>query len=676
LLLKYITYRKSICTACVQNGRNDLRALLLLLLICFALHSDAQQNNTTKTNNPAPDTLSILQLSFQADKLRFKAPDSSLSLYQAALNQSTAAKYTSGIAYSLLGLATLFTDRGDLSQGLDVLRIARPYCETAAHYNGNYMVWLNKNIATVYVQKNILDSAAYYYFEALKQFDQKKSSDSTLLLSIYNDLGNMWIDDHQFELALKYLKKANEIGLSSKNSAKLGEIYTNLAAAYIGKHSYDTAIIYGRQAMDYNASNGNNYISPFTSFELGNAYYFKKRPAIAIRYYQETLDPRNNIPVYLYLNANLRMGEANYKLKKYPDAEEYYLNVLNSDQSANYSSILIETYDHLDSLYSDTRNYKYALKYKELASVLKDSTLNAEKIQATTQMEVKYSSSEKDKQLAQNQLLLTQQQAIIKEKNIWFDSAIGGICLVLALAITIYRGEKRKRRLQLILMNDLVKEQEIEQLKARLDGEEEERVRIAQELHDGIMVQFSSVKMNLSCVLDRATDQTEKNALDKIVHQLDSATRELRKSAHNLMPDMLLEEGLSEAVYYFLTDLKQSSGIDIEYQQYGDLPDFATEYELMLYRMIQELSQNALKHSRATNIIIQLNYRGNMLSLTVEDNGVGFKPGYAQGGGIGIRNIQSRVSSLKGTMEIRSEPGIGSTIYIEFDINHLVKPIK
>jgi len=645
-----------------------IKMLLLVAGLCLNTHARAQDGA------PA-DTIAIWQLSFQADALRFKAPDSSLTLYQQALTQSTNAKYTNGIAYSLLGLATLFADRGNLSQSLDVIRIARPYCETAGQKNGNYMVWLNKTIATVYVQKNILDSAAYYYFEALKQFDQKKASDSSLLLSIYNNLGRMWVDDRQYNLALKYLTKANEIGLTTKNDRQLGEIYTNITAAYTGRRQYDSAIMYGKQAMAFNAQTGNSSVAPFTSFELGNAYYFKKQPAIAIPYYLETLS-ENNLPTYLFLNANLRMGEAYYKLKKYPDAEEYYLNVLNSDQSGNYSSILIETYNHLDSLYTDTRNYKYALKYKELASELKDSTLNAEKIQATTQMEVKYSSSEKDKQLAQNQLLLTQQESIIKEKNIWFDSAIGGICLVLALALTIYRGEKRKRRLQLILMNDLMKEQEIEQLKARLDGEEEERVRIAQELHDGIMVQFSSVKMNLSCVLERASDPTEKSALDKIVHQLDSATRELRKSAHNLMPDMLLEEGLSEAVYYFLTDLKQSSGIDIEYQQYGELPDFATEYELMLYRMIQELSQNAMKHSKASHILVQLNYRGNMLSLTVEDNGVGFKPGYTQGGGIGIRNIQSRVASLKGTMEIRSEPGIGSTIYIEFDINNLVRPIK
>ena len=658
------------------NPVKQWKTWLLLLSACFVtshLHAQAPVNKPGPSVNSTPDTITIWQLSFQADNLRFKAPDSSLSLYQQALEKSSASKYTEGIAYSLLGIASLFTDRGDLSQSLDVLRIARPDCEVLANKNGKYLVWLNKDIAAVYVQKNILDSAAYYYSEAIKQFDRKRSADTSLLLSIYIDLGAMWVEDKQYDLALKYLLEANDLGVKTKNELQLGEVYTNLAAVCTGRQLYDSAIFYGKQAIIFNERYANKYMSAFASFEIGNAYYYKKQPATAIRYYELTLYPENNIPLYLRLNTNLSMGKAYYKLKKYPDAEEYYLNVLNTDQVANFTAILIETYISLDSLYSITRNYKYALKYKELASVLKDSTLNAEKIEATTRMEVKYNTSEKDKELAQNQLLLTTQKALIKEKNIWFDSAVGGICLILALALTIYRGEKRKRKLQLILMGDLMKEQEIEQLKARLDGEEEERVRIAQELHDGIMVQFSSVKMNLSCVLDRAKDPVEKTALDKIILQLDNATRELRKSAHNLMPDMLLEEGLSEAVYYFLSELKQSTGIDIEFQQIGELPVFAPEYELMLYRMIQELSQNAMKHAHAKHILVQLNCTGNILSLTVEDNGVGFKEGYTHGAGIGIKNIQSRVASLRGNMEIRSQPGVGSTIDIEFDTHYLLK---
>ncbi len=674
LLPAQFTYRKM-----PHTMKHCISWLLFLSISLYTIISDAQEPQKTlstgKVNIIDADTAIIWQVTRLADRLRFKVPDSSLSLYQIALNKSRVTNYADGMASSLIGIATLFIDRGDLSQSLDILKIAKPYCESSLYKNGYYLINLNIDFAAVYLQKNVMDTAANYYFEALKQFEIKKSTDTSLLLSIYSNLGAMWVDDGQYELAYYYLKKANELGIATKNDKKLVEIYTNLCAVYIGKQLYDTAIYYGKQALAFNQDVGNSYMGAFASFEIGNSYYYKNQPATAIRYYEEALKPGTNIPAYLELNANMSMGEAYYRLKKYDNAEQYYFNVLNISQSTNYSSILIETYNDLDSLYSDTRNYKYALKYKELASMLKDSTLNAEKIHATTQMEVKYRTSEKDRELAQNQLQLTQQRSRLQQKNILLESLLGGVLLLSALGFTIYRGEKRKRRLQLIMMADLMKEQEIDQLKAKLNGEEEERIRIAQELHDGIMVQFSSVKMNLSCVVDRAIDPEEKTAINKIVTQLDNATRELRKSAHNLMPDMLLEEGLSEAVYYFLSELKQGLGIEIDYQHYGELPMMSTEYELMLYRIVQELAQNAIKHSKATQIIVQLNCTENILSLTVEDNGIGFKPGPPQAGGIGIKNIQSRVASLKGTMEINSEQGVGSTIYIELDIHNLQKKL-
>ena len=172
-----------------------------------------------------------------------------------------------------MGIATLFIDRGDLSQSLGVLRIARPDCEALANKNGKYLVWLNKDIAAVYVQKNILDSAAYYYSEALKQFDRKISNDTSLLVTVYIDLGAMWVEDKQYDLALKYLLMANDLGIITKNDLQLGEVYTNLAAVYVGKQLYDSAILYGKQAIAYNEHSANKYMSAYAAYEIGNAYY-------------------------------------------------------------------------------------------------------------------------------------------------------------------------------------------------------------------------------------------------------------------------------------------------------------------------------------------------------------------------------------------------------------------
>lgn len=650
-------------------------SFLIISLLTTPLFAQEQQKhiNTIEKNISTTDTASIWQLLRHANMLRFKSPDSSMMLNQQALNKSKPANYTDGIARSLINISTLYIDKGDFSKSLDLLHIAQPYCEASDYKNGYYILNLYRNIAAIYVQKNMLDSAAYYYFEALKQFDQRKSTDTSILLNIYSNLGGTWVDDQQYDLALQYLTKAADIALKTKNDWQLGEIYTNMAAAHSGKKSYDTAISYGKQALILNEKTGNTFMGAFANYEIGTCYTSKNQPDTAINYYENALESGKNMPTYLELMVNTSLGEAYYQLKKYTIAEGYYLKVLNMTDASNYKSSLAGTYSDLADLYSSTNNYKLALKYQKLYSTLKDSTFSTEKVKITSQMEVKYRMSEKDKELAQKQLLLTKEQSKIRQKNILIYGFLGGIVLLGALLFTIYRGEKRKRKLQHIRTANTQKRQVIAQLKAKLSGEEEERVRIARELHDGIMVQFSSVKMNLSTILNHAIDPDLKFVLNNIVEQLDNATRELRKSAHNLMPDMLLEEGLIEAVDYFLFGLKQSSKIEIEFQQFGDIPDIKSEYELMLYRIIQELAQNAVKHAHATHILIQLNCRKNMLSITVEDNGTGFKEGYNQAEGIGIKNIRSRVVSLNGNMDINSKEGVGSTIYIEFDLHALQK---
>jgi len=638
----------------------------------FAQDRGGIYGDDNRTYNTIPetrtDTGTFWKLVRTTNRLRFTAPDTCLVLYHRILDMSRAMHYTDGTAEALIGISILYHDKGDLKESLRILHMARPFCELSTFDNGHYIIMMNNNFAALYTERNITDSAAYYYYESLRQYEQRKSNDTSLLLMIYGNLGGLWINDKQYDLALQYLAKAYTIVEALKDDTKKGEVYCNLAEAYGGKSMYDTAIFYGKQALIYSQKSNNTYLEKYTAYEVGSFYLHKGQPITAISYFRNTL-ATDNLPVYLRILANNSMAKAYHQLKKYTTAEEYYLNVLNLNDVYNYRSDLAETYNDLASLYADTKNYKDALKYKNLSSNIKDSALNAEKIRATSHMEVKFRTSEKDKELVKNQLLLTQQELKLKQKNILFGSLLGGFMLLSALSIMVYIGAKRRRRLQQTQIAGMQKEQVIAQLKAKIAGGEEERIRIARELHDGIMVQFSSVKMNLSSLLNGTTDLKEKRSILNIVDQLDTATRELRKSAHNLMPDMLLEEGLTEAVHYFLGGIRQASGIEIEFQQYGQAQHISPEYALMIYRIIQELAQNTIKHAHATLLLIQLNYSEHILTLTVEDNGVGFHA-EEKTAGIGLKNIRSRVLSLYGNMEINSKPGVGTTVYIEFEMQH------
>src|SRR5690606_15108883 len=149
--------------------------------------------------------------------------------------------------------------------------------------------------------------------------------------------------------------------------------------------------------------------------------------------------------------------------------------------------------------------------------------------------------------------------------------------------------------------------------------------------------------------------------------KLDEATDHLRNTAHNLMPDMLLEEGLSEALEYFCHNLQKGIELKIQLQLFGILPRLQAWYELSLYRIIQELLQNALKHSAAKTVIVQLSFENRLLAITVEDDGLGMAG--TTKSGFGLKTIRSRLPHMNGRMEMESEPLVGTTVHLEFDIS-------
>jgi signal transduction histidine kinase len=262
----------------------------------------------------------------------------------------------------------------------------------------------------------------------------------------------------------------------------------------------------------------------------------------------------------------------------------------------------------------------------------------------------------------------------LTQKNNWIFFISCLMAVLVVTFITVYRSLHRKVNLRKQQLLNTEQQQEISNLKAVMAGEEKERTRIARELHDGIMVQLAVIKMKLRKA--RVTQQVhEEQSLDAILQQLDDTSRELRRTAHNLMPDMLLETGLTDAVFYYCNNLQKETGLNIVFQHYGTLPALSPEAELYLYRIVQELLQNIIKHAHASKALVQLNYHVPLLSLSIEDNGVGFDRDIIDSG-MGLKSIYSRLRVLKGTIDLQSKKQLGTAIFIELNIESLTPSKK
>ena len=211
----------------------------------------------------------------------------------------------------------------------------------------------------------------------------------------------------------------------------------------------------------------------------------------------------------------------------------------------------------------------------------------------------------------------------------------------------------------------LEKEQQVLSLQAMVNGQEMERTRIAKDLHDGLGGLLSTVKMHYSLLPDEAPSLSGNQLYNKTSGLINTTADELRRVAHNMMPEVLLKVGLTDALKDLSNNISAGKVVRVTFQSFGMQERLSAATEIMLYRIVQELMNNIIKHSAATEALIQLNRENNRLSLTVEDNGNGFDTRAATDKrSMGIDTVKSRVDYLKGQLSIDSQKDIGTTVMI------------
>ncbi len=217
---------------------------------------------------------------------------------------------------------------------------------------------------------------------------------------------------------------------------------------------------------------------------------------------------------------------------------------------------------------------------------------------------------------------------------------------------------------------ELETEKQLLATQSLLEGQEDERSRIAKDLHDGLGGLLSGVKLQLGAMKGNLI-LTEENgiAFNRVLNNLEESIAEMRRVAHNMMPETLLRFGLPQALEDYSSSLSHQQAFTIQCEFRGMEKRLDSSTEVVVYRIVQELINNAVKHSGASAILVQImRHDEERLNITVEDNGKGFDPKFTGSDTAGLRNISSRVKYLNGKMDIQSEPGNGTSVYIECEI--------
>ena len=282
--------------------------------------------------------------------------------------------------------------------------------------------------------------------------------------------------------------------------------------------------------------------------------------------------------------------------------------------------------------------------------------------------------------LARLEMQKRAQELKISQQNLAYKSKTNTYYFLLACAFFLsaiflyyaYRQREKtlrqKENLHLLEIDQIKQNSEISNLKAMLEGQESERTRLARDLHDGLGGLLSGTRIELSQLSEKVTDKPLEKNISRSLSHLDIAVDELRRIAHNLMPELLLKYGLEETLKEYVRRMShEEMEVTVQFINYsGQLP---AEKQIIVYRIIQELVNNAIKHAVAHQIYIQLSENESRMFITVEDDGIGFDPVKLNGQrSAGMHNIQSRLDFLKGTMYIDSQNGIGTTIELDFPL--------
>ncbi|HYO21866.1 MAG TPA: PAS domain S-box protein [Flavisolibacter sp.] len=208
---------------------------------------------------------------------------------------------------------------------------------------------------------------------------------------------------------------------------------------------------------------------------------------------------------------------------------------------------------------------------------------------------------------------------------------------------------------------------EMQLWEALVNGEEKERSRIAKDLHDGVAGMLAAAKMHLASLHTADKEMAEAGTFRQAIQLLEEAAIEVRKTSHNLMPELLLQHGLDEALRRYCCNISNGSTLVVRYDSWGDLKRYKNSFELSVYRIVQELLNNIVKHAQASEAIVQFHCDGEVLYITVEDNGIGFSEEQRQKEGMGLCNLQARVTAINGRMQLDAVAGQGVNVYLEFE---------
>lgn len=484
-----------------------------------------------------------------------------------------------------------------------------------------------------------------------------------------NNLGNLYSIQKDSVKSLGFYLKNEKLALKNKFKDVLLLNYSNIALL-MASYDKEKAEVNHLKALKLARELNDSYQQFRILINLSDLYLtypynlnlHKALKSIQKAHKFSLNNPQNLF--YVYFNY----GGYYNKTKNFDQAETYYLKAKALSNSGVDNEQLLNLDKALEKNYKAKGDFKNAYLYQEKFQKTKDSVFTIEKSKTFNDIQTKYEVEKKNLKID-----LLSKEKIIEQNKKQIILYIGlALLLPLSFLLLFYRNRIKLQKIisqketELFLQEKtkLQQEQELKRVIGLVEGQDQERNRIAKEIHDGVGGELAGIKLNLSQI--NLTVKNEK--ITSILTQLNGLFQELRNISHNLSSNFIKNKDFSAVLFELKAEYDNRNEFETEITVYPEnaFEQTSENVKHQIYRIIQELLANISKHAMAINVSITITNHDNLMNIIIEDDGKGFEDNVTNG--IGLKNIEERIESLNGKLLLETEPNKGSTFIIDIPI--------
>jgi two-component system NarL family sensor kinase len=682
-------------------------------LISLSLEELYERFGSTKGKDvPRVDLLNEL-----AYRLRNHNPDSGLVYAREAREIAETLRYKRGLADSFVRLGLLAYKKGRVEEAESYYLQALPIRNSSGDRRGVAAIY--NNLGNLFKsQTGQVEKAVDYFKKGIDMLSAESlnTEESKTKARLHNNLGGLLTNMGAYKKAAQQFEASITVREVIGDEAGKANSLLNLGFLFQKLENYQLAENHFRRSLEIFHKLDNKTGQGKCHNFLGNNYFFQKDYSQALYYYDQALAMKEYLPphdlmvvirnkgsAFLELkqkdkalqdfieglkffkehredrelaSLQFEIGNVYFERSEYPSAIGHYEQSLELLDSLQLPELESKVLYQLSTAHTHLDDFERALRYKDRYVQLRDTL--AGNIQDALNYQYNLETSEKENALLNLELERKQKRTMRTYGLIGF----GVLWLLLGIAVMgvyLHRSKRKVAESQLLLaeqneqlvrreIDQLLQEKELEATYARLEGQDIERKRIAEDLHDRLGSMLSTVKLYFAG-LDSKISAYQKENRDNLTRAntlLDEACEEVRRIAHNMQSGILSKFGLKAQLEALAGTIREANQLEVELSVHGFNDRLDSALEINLYRIIQELIANVLKHAKASKLSIQLNRFEDVINIIVEDNGKGFDPEQAgKKNGMGLKNVASRVHDLEGILHIDSGKGQGTTTMID-----------